>query len=656
MTSPLAGSSRFCASPAAVAVLLAAAALLTAGCGARGRPERTELLKLASTEVQPPWFPVLSDVKASPAALPAAPADSAHGGAAPKEDPNAAAERIARKLAEEAARLSAEGRAKAQPDPAPKADPKPPSEDASVMGKELADLGELDPKILDLARTLDFKAAMETASGFGSKVKSPAARKEVERRLSDLKAMEAAFKRLLTELPGEEIEVGDDMSMKVESADSEAIQGRIGAALLSKKWRSLSRQFVLSLFSWDGMTADDEYGVAMLAYAFGFPEDAEKRLLVCVKKDPARTALLSEVISARRGSPLGLELSPYKGEWVTAEEKGLLDKGYEKYQGKWMSPEEVMKAKGFVFYEGRWLTPDQYEKATRQERQLAELAKKLTPKGLIDQPGADHEALEWDKRRKFAFAGGHYTIEADLTMDSVKDIAYIMEVLHANFRRIFGVKSTPNFAVLVGKNKEEYDTILGGGGLGKCGSNGEISTFFQPPNTTMVLMHEGTHQFIFKVAPSCPTWLHEAMATYFECSKFVFNPKTKTMDLKTGLLNRWRLGPIQQEIRNNTCTPLREQINGNIGGLQMYHQGWALSFYLINAKNGFYAPRIFNYLEKHAGKGGQGRKKGEREDKQVMRFMKAMGIYDMNEFEEDWKKFIMSLDISKSEDFKSGHE
>jgi hypothetical protein len=241
-------------------------------------------------------------------------------------------------------------------------------------------------------------------------------------------------------------------------------------------------------------------------------------------------------------------------------------------------------------------------------------------------------------------------------MDAVKDVAYIMEVLHYNFRKIFGVRKTPKFVVKIGKDKSEYDGYMGGGGLGKCGTNGEITTFYQPPNTTMVLMHEGTHQFIFKFAPCCPRWWHEAIATYFECSKFAVNPKTKTLDLETGLVNRWRLGPIQKEFKAGTYTPIEDHIDGRIQGLKMYHQGWALSYYLINAKNGKYARRLFHYLEKYAGKGGLGKKKGQRYSKQVVRFMKVLGIWDLKAFEEEWKEYILGLKVEDAEDFKSGHQ
>ncbi|MHC5039351.1 MAG: hypothetical protein ACYTHM_18750, partial [Planctomycetota bacterium] len=132
-------------------------------------------------------------------------------------------------------------------------------------------------------------------------------------------------------------------------------------------------------------------------------------------------------------------------------------------------------------------------------------------------------------------------------------------------------------------------------------------------------------------------------------------PKTKTVDLRTGLVNKFRLGAIQREIKTGSYTPLRQHINGGIGGLKMYHQGWALSYYFIKGREGKYAPRYFYFLQKHAGKGGMGRKKGAPEDKRVMRFMKCLGIYDFSQFESDWKEFVMKLRLDKAEDFNSGH-
>jgi hypothetical protein len=640
--------------PALAATALVAG--LWAGCGAENEAPPLPS-RLNAKEIPLREFPILVNLGPSRAARPTDVKANPNPGGVPSEDPHAAdaaAERIARRLAEEAAMRAKEAPSAPKEPPKPK---EPAREDGALVGKELADLGELDVRLLKAAEALDFARGLALVEEFVKGLKTRAVKVEAEKRAVDLRSMDYVFGRLVESIePGTEVDISSTLTMRVKKADRIQLTGTVGTATLTRKWTAISHETLLELISFDGMKADDEYGAAILAYVFNLPEIAERRLLRCAKADPARTSLLGEIIANRRGATVNTILSPYRGLWVSPDERALIDKGYERFNNKWMSPDEIMKAKGFIYFEGRWVTPKEHASLTKRARQIADLARKLQPKGLIDKPGADHEGIEWNKRRKYAIKRGHYTVEANLSMEAVKDVAYVMEVLHYNFRKIFGVRKTPKFVVKIGRNKAEYDNHLGGGGLGKCGQNGEISTFYQPPNTTMVLMHEGTHQFIFKYAPSCTRWWHEAMATYFECSKFTVNPKTRTLDLKTGLVNKWRLGPIQRELRAGTYVPMRRYILGQISGIQMYHQGWSISYYLINAKNGRYAKRFMWFLENKVGKGGQGRKKGARESKQVLRFMKALGIYDIDEFERDWKEFTLGLSLTTAEDFNSGHK
>jgi hypothetical protein len=641
--------------------------LTLSGCTSEKEPPRPFATSLKATDVAGSERPVLEnvgriEVRARSLPKPAAPGEKPAPAAAPSSgsgdaQADAEAERIARELAEQLAKETPDDEPEGPTEIKDRPPERPgPAEDAGLVAADLKQLKDLSPVVAQCLRKFDFTGAVGVLEGVIPQLGTRTGKGRAEGSIGEVRAMEALFTKLLSTLkPGAEIEVGKDLWMKVQSADREGLSGKVGQASVKRKWAQVGADALLRLLDWDDQTVDDLHATALFAYAFDRPEQGETFLLRCAMADGSRTADLGRLVAERRGEAPGTALLPYKGMWITEQEKGYIDKGWEKYEGRWMSPDDVMKAKGYIFYDGRWVTKREHDALTRRARKLAEMAKKLQPKGLIDKPGADREQLDWSKRRKYAIKGGHYTIESNLTMDAVKDVAYIMEVLHYNFRKIFGVRKTPKFIVKIGKNKAEYDGYMGGGGLGKCGTNGEISTFYQPPNTTMVLMHEGTHQFVFKFAPSCPRHWHEAIATFFECSKFVVNPKTRTLDLKTGLLNKWRLGPIQAEIRNNTYTPLRDYLCGKVQGLRMYHQGWALAYYFVNAHKGKWAKRFFYYIEKHAGKGGLGRKKGAREPKQVLRFMKAMGIWNIDELEEDWKKFILALDIRKSEDFNSGH-
>jgi hypothetical protein len=574
-------------------------------------------------------------------------------GQAPGEEPRAPAAKPGEKPAA-GPPAEAEGPGPAAEEPKPAGGD---AEDAAEVAKEVAALSEFEAGFkADLAK-YRFAPCAERAKEFREGLKTATARTACGALLLRLQTMGDVFGKMVARLePGRKIELGPNMTVEVEKADADGVAIKIGQAKTLKKWSEFDKKVVLSLFDWEDMEAPDRFGVASFAALCSMPEEVERNLLLCVQEDAAWAGRASALLVRCRGLDAATVLIPYKGMWVTTDEKKFIDQGKEKHQGRWMTPDEIMKAKGYVRHEGRWLTKEEYDEETKEARALEELAAKLAPKGLIDKAGADSEDLDWSKARVFQYPKGNYQIKANLSMDAVKDAAYIMEVLNYNFRKVFKVRKTmPKFPVSIAKNQQEYDTILGGGGLGKC-SGSDMSTFYQPPNTVMVLMHEGTHQFIFKAAPCCPTWLHEALATYFECSKFVVNPKTKQVDLATGLLNKFRLGPIQEEFKNGTATPLREQIKENIGGLQMYHQGWALAYYLINAEGGKYAPRLFWYLDKFAGKGGTGVKKGTTEDRQVMRFMQALGIYDLDEFEKKWKEYILGLKMENAEEFRSGHQ
>ncbi|MHC5082252.1 MAG: hypothetical protein ACYTHN_24885, partial [Planctomycetota bacterium] len=210
--------------------------------------------------------------------------------------------------------------------------------------------------------------------------------------------MKKVFEKMVSMLqPGTDIQLTRTLTLKVTKADGEGFTGRVGQATVQKKWTEIDKAVLLSLFEWEEMEAEDELGIGVLAYAFSMPEEAEQHLLLCVQLDPSRIPRVGMLVAAKREMETPVILIPYKGKWVTEEEKKYIDEGKEFYDGKWMTYDEVMKAKGYVKHDGRWLTKEDYEEATKEARKLEELRKKLAPKGLIDKPGSDSEQLPWSK-------------------------------------------------------------------------------------------------------------------------------------------------------------------------------------------------------------------------------------------------------------------
>jgi hypothetical protein len=389
------------------------------------------------------------------------------------------------------------------------------------------------------------------------------------------------------------------------------------------------------------MSAEDRYGAGLFCFEFGLQEDGEYHLARCVKLDKSRKLFLDLLVARVRG----VELPPggflvYQDQWVTAEEKGLIAKGYRRHNGKWMTEEEINKSKGLVKVGDVWMTPAEAKAKEKLDRKIA----KIAPKGYINKNGW-YDGKPWEQA--IVLETQNYKIKSNLKKEAIEDAGKIMEWMAWNFRRAFNFnKRMPRFEVWIGGSKQDYTTHGGGRGaaLGHCSSGGVISTFYQPPKTLLVLMHEGTHQFLFRIAPTCPRWMHEGMASFFECSKFKVDVKRKLLVLQTGLINKNRCLHIQREIKAGTNKPIIEQIHGNIGGLQMYHQGWALVYYIVHAHNGKYARHWLDFV-KDVGKGSAEKW-----------FKKWLGVRDLQAFEEDWKKFILALDPRKGVDLDAGHK
>jgi hypothetical protein len=442
----------------------------------------------------------------------------------------------------------------------------------------------------------------------------------------------------LGEQTGKTVEVKDGLEIKVAAVDAERIQGTKGPATISLRWRDLSVEHLHDLMvDLAERTAAGRLDLAVFARELGLTEDAEGHLLMAHRADATVKPRVDALLARWRDEdvPEGGYVV-HEDAWVRPEDRDLLVQGYRRLDGRWVSEEEYMLAKGLVRYEGRWISVEERDRREEAERELEDLAKKYLPKGLIDQRGNDGEAVDWSDA--IVVKTENYKIRTNLGEQMARDVGFTMETLHWNFRRILGLgrKRMPKFEIQVCRDHSEYREVLKGMGLGQASSGGVIKTFYQPPRTTAVLMHEGTHQFLYKLSPTCPRWVHEGMATYFECSQFRFDERRRRTVLDVGLLNRHRLMGIQGAIRNDSYANMELFLEGKKGN--PYTQGWSVIYYLAKAHDGKYAKRLLPFVE-DAGKGST-----------IKRFRKTFGIRDLVKFEQDWRRFVMGLDPAKGVD------
>ncbi len=459
-----------------------------------------------------------------------------------------------------------------------------------------------------------------------------ALRDDVEARLDDLNGAQRTFDRMRASLSdGTETRVTLESGLKliVVGADDVGFDARVGPATTRKKWTELQPLTSHSVAAKGRPSISQWLDAAAFAALFREQETAEDDLRRAFLLDEAYLADISAALARYRDVDLpagGFVL--HEDLLVTQKEKGYLEQGLVRYDGKWMTKDEALAAQGYVRHEGRWLSPRDYERVLEEIAEAEALAKKYLPKGYIDQPGHGSD-VPW--KQKIEIKTRHYKIQTNLDRDTAKDIAYTMEVLRMNLASVFGLRGKgARFTVNVVANRDQYRATwrAAGGSLGFC-SGSMICTFYQPPMTTSVLMHEGTHQMLRRFAPSCPRWMHEGMATYFECSKFEFDPKRKRVNLKVGLLNAMRLSSFQREHNAGRTVPLETFLKG--GGGNPYTEGWAFVYYLAKGRDGQYARKLHTFV-------------GEAHQADVIeRFQKIFKVRDLKVFEKEWLEFILGL-------------
>ncbi|MHC4550110.1 MAG: hypothetical protein ACYTEZ_15165 [Planctomycetota bacterium] len=109
-------------------------------------------------------------------------------------------------------------------------------------------------------------------------------------------------------------------------------------------------------------------------------------------------------------------LVKWKDQWVTPEDKEKLTQGYRKYQGRWMTEDEIKEAQGFVKFKGGWI-----RKEDLAVQELLAPARKDTGLG---------KSLRLVQSR-------HYAILGDLPPEHMNALSKTMERLFAEWVRVF---------------------------------------------------------------------------------------------------------------------------------------------------------------------------------------------------------------------------
>ncbi|MFH1228010.1 MAG: DUF1570 domain-containing protein [Planctomycetota bacterium] len=485
-------------------------------------------------------------------------------------------------------------------------------------------------KIIALAKQFKYQDAISLCNNFYTKkivslesiTKSGAEEisrvsKETSSYLSDLKGTHEVFLSIISELSPQVNKIGsisrkkisfDTIQIWVINADESGIEGEIAGVTGSKyyrQWQDIQPRIICELLP--KMTGKNLGYKAIFCYNHGLESDGEQILVSYFQKNPQEKPWVDEIL-ARYNPEFGGTIPQdgfviYQNQWVRPEDKWQLERGYVKYNGIWMAFDQIMQLKGLVKFQNRWVTAKEKERLDAQDKALQELRASLAPKGVIDKPGADSEQLDWSSARTKITP--HYSIKTNLSQDALNDIGYVMECLYYEFKKIFKRIGDFRFKidVFVYKNRKEYYDNGGiGGGVFVpviIGNNlsGRIMAYYQTNpmfNTSMVLLHEGVHQFLMlSTKRDVPVWVNEGLATYYESSKF------EGENLKTNLVNNSRLFGMKYSFSQNHYAKLSDFINttsDKYKSEECYAEGWSLMYFLFNWRDGFYADELESYI------------------------------------------------------------
>ena len=322
----------------------------------------------------------------------------------------------------------------------------------------------------------------------------------------------------------------------------------------------------------------------------------------------------------------------YEGQIVSHEDKLYLEKGYVKYEGQWMTYDDMMESKGLVKFKDKWVSPQDSERLEFDERALEMLKGILAPKGMIDKPGADSEKLTWESAR--TKETNHYIVKANLSQEALDDVCYMMECFFLEASRIFKFYMDPErkLKVFVFKNQDEY--LKNGGPFGSGGvfMGSKIMTYYQPAHTTLVLLHEGTHQFVHLVTGSdVPLWINEGLAGYYETSKF------EGVKLKTNIIHQSHLKTMKERIKEKTASSFDEVINIKLGFTSYeYSHSWSLIYFFMNYKSGKYAQKFNDYFEEL-------KRQGYHNTAQHRQLFEEVFETKIDVIERQWEEYILGV-------------
>jgi hypothetical protein len=214
----------------------------------------------------------------------------------------------------------------------------------------------------------------------------------------------------------------------------------------------------------------------------------------------------------------------------------------------------------------------------------------------------------------------HYRIHTDLDFELANDLAGRLDAMYDAYSwrlRLFKEdgRDLPRFEVYLYQHSNDYLALTGQrmkhtGGVFMSGRN-LLASFLEGQGRDALrrtLQHEAFHQFAHSVvSPNMPVWLNEGLAQVFE--EAVWNGSNFSLEQ----IPPRRIRQLQDDLRKGRIVKFQTLMNlspmewakrlelDHQAGATQYNQAWAMTYFLINARDdndGYrYRNRLLRMLE-----------------------------------------------------------
>jgi len=312
--------------------------------------------------------------------------------------------------------------------------------------------------------------------------------------------------------------------------------------------------------------------------------------------------------------------------------------------------------KGFVRFEGKWLSKQRYQNLLKQRAE--ERRERLE--------SLSHHA---DFSNAYEEETKHFIVRTNATPELLEYYCELLEAYYRLMDKQVGIKPTPTLrrtkmVVNIYRTRDnwedENEAGVGGGVVGYFSSRDQTLNFYydseDPAFTDWVALHECTHLLTYLVEPQAHAriWINEGVADYFGSSDIVRH-KGK-LKILPGKLQVDRILTVQQAIKEDKYTRLEQLFKIDRGTFNAFHyaHAWSFVYFLNNNKKyekGFKKFFKLNYTLKKVDfewdRSGTVKVVPAREVRRIL--LDSLKVKDVAKLEREWISFIQGIDVSAPE-------